>query len=383
MIDVKNIRVIALPLLIISLACAVYFPFRVPPTRAHPQTVEMLSYYECGENQLCYHLRVVCEDLEPREAEIRVNHLNDSRGVAIFVGGGYGRGYYGGAGESAETVKTMLLEGFETYEVRWLGDNGWGTNNSGRGFKALTCGFAELGRWIIADLAKNATVVGATGHSGGANQIAYGLAVHGLDEILDVAVLTGGPARTDLVALCLVNSTGVSRLVDYVMGWEENGEYCQRCEFLDWVERDLQSESIVSSLEGEVRNYNYTRTKVCFVNGEFDIYAENGRLFYDTIVCEKEWVEIAGVGHGVPGHPEGAARIREILLDGLTNADIPEFLPGGLVHTVLIASLILLNHYVFQSWFPWKLRCLYEYNRHPCRSDRCHIQGSSGVSSRV
>ena len=133
------------------------------------------------------------------------------------MGGGYGRNYYGGTGERAETVNAILLEGFETYEVRWLGDHGWGTNNSGRGFKALTCGFAELGRWIIADLAKNTTVVGATGHSGGANQIAYGLAVHGLDEILDVVVLTGGPARTDLVALCLVN-TGSSMYMPKMAG---------------------------------------------------------------------------------------------------------------------------------------------------------------------
>jgi hypothetical protein len=130
------------------------------------------------------------------------------------------------------------------------------------------------------------------------------------------------------------------------MGWQENGEYCQRCQFPEWVVEDLDAESIVSSVEDEMRDYGYPNTRVGFVNGEFDIYAENGRRFYDTITCEKSWVEIAGVGHGIPQDPEGAEAIRGMLLQGLDAlARIPEFPhePRMLEVVVGILALLLLQ----------------------------------------
>ena len=352
-------RMGALLLLSLCVTCIYYFPFSAPPTRASPLGVQLLSTSECGENLVCYHLKIDCEGLEPREAEIRANHVQDSRGAVIFLGGGWGRSWYGDGNEQmVQTIGTMQIEGYETYEVRWLGDNGWGTNNSGRGFKAISCGFAEVARWIVANMSSNPEVVGATGHSGGANQISYGLVCHGLDRIFDVVVLTGGPARTDLVALCLVNWTGVSHLIDYVMGWEENGDYCLRCEFLEWVVEDLEAESIVSPLEGEVRDYNYTNTRVGFVNGELDVMAENGRRFYDAITCEKTWVEISGVGHGVPNHPEGAEKIREMLLEGLeAGAIIPEFPRGQRMGVVTGILTVLLLFHAYKFYKPINSRC--------------------------
>ena len=45
----------------------------------------------------------------------------------------------------------------------------------------------------------------------------------------------------------------------------------------------------------------------------------NARLFYDTITSEKSWIELEGLGHGIPGNPLGALQIKDSLLEGLGN----------------------------------------------------------------
>jgi hypothetical protein len=139
-----------------------------------------------------------------------------------------------------------------------------------------------------------------------------------LENILDVVVLTGGPARSNLVDLCKIEGwSGVKGLVDYVMGWQNNGNYCQNGQFPDWVVHELQTESIVSPLTNETRDYHYPNTRVVFVEGELDVFTNNGRIFYDAISSEKNWVVLTGVGHGVPHNYDGATKIQEMLLDGL------------------------------------------------------------------
>ena len=284
---------------------------------ADSSSVQLITQKETDENQIIYHVMVDCEELEPREANIRAYHNLDSNGTVIFVSGGWGKGWYGYSGEAAQTVYSMRENGYETFEIRWLGEQGWGSNNSGKGFKRLSCGFSELVQWIVTNIANNPQIVGVTGHSGGSNEISYGLALHNLESIFDVVVLTGGPARSNLVDLCKVNSSGVNAIIDYVMGWQDDVEYCQSCQFPEWVTNALYSESIVSPLADEDRDFNYSSIKLVFVEGELDIYAPAGKYFYDIVLCEKSWIELTGVGHGIPSNPDGAQLIRMTLLDGL------------------------------------------------------------------
>jgi len=291
-------------------------------TTPEVESVQLISQTDCGDNQNCYHVKVECADLAPREAEIRASHNPDSNGTVVFLSGGWGKGWYGDASEHhIGIINGMRDEGYETYEIKWLGEFGWGTDNFGQGFKKLSCGTSEIIRWIVTDIASNPDVVGATGHSGGANELAYGLALHGLENVLDVVVLTGGPARSNLVDLCQIDAPMVKGLVDYVMGWQDNGDYCQAGGGPEWVVQALQAESIVSPLPGELRDYHYPNTRVGFVEGEFDVFAPLGQIFYDAITSEKSWVVLPGVGHGVPNDPGGAATILEMLLGGLEAGD--------------------------------------------------------------
>jgi len=178
------------------------------------------------------------------------------------------------------------------------------------------CGTAGIIDWIVSNIASNPEVVGATGSSGGANELAYALNVHNLEDILDVVVLTGGPGRVDLAALCQTDLP-VKTIVDYIMGWHDDGDYCTNSSELAWVVQALKSESVITLLTDESRDYHYPNTTVVFIEGEVDVYAPQGRLFYDVITTEKSWLVLPGVGHGVSSDPDGAVLIQETLLKDL------------------------------------------------------------------
>ena len=267
-------------------------------------------------------MQVDCDGLATREAEIRAAHNLDSLGTVVLISGGWGTSWYGDGGEQhMSIVNAMQNEGYETYEIKWLGEQGWGTNNYGQGFKKITCGTAGIINWIASDIASNADVMAATGHSGGANELAYGLSVHDLESILDVVVATGGPGRVDLTVVCQWNVPSVKGIVDYVMGWQGDGDYCLNSNEMEWVAQALQSESIVTPLIDESRDYHYPNTAVVFIEGEIDVFAPQGQLFYDAITSGKSWIVLPGVGHGVPNDPDGALLIQETLLEYLEAID--------------------------------------------------------------
>ena len=67
----------------------------------------------------------------------------------------------------------------------------------------------------------------------------------------------------------------------------------------------------------ESRDYHYLNTTVVFIEDEVDIFAPQGQMLYNAITSEKSWVELPGVGHGIPSNPDGAVLIQETLLEGL------------------------------------------------------------------
>lgn len=216
----------------------------------------------------------------------------------------------------------MRVEGYETYDIKWAGEIGWQTDKFGQGIKKVMCAYAELVRWISINLADNPKVMGAIGNSGGSMHIGYGLALYGLEDILDIVVLTGGPPSADAVHMCYRGNRDAALWADSTMGWRDNGDYCERGVGPEWTNTALQAKSIVSALPGDLRDYHYPSTKVAFVEGELDVAnTGRGRKYYDEITSEKSWVVLPSVPHGVQYNPIGAATIQETLLDGLRLAE--------------------------------------------------------------
>ncbi|MCH7523861.1 MAG: hypothetical protein IIC74_02340 [Bacteroidetes bacterium] len=282
-------------------------------------TVNLLFSSNCG-NFKCYDIEVFCNDLDVREARIRVNENNNSKGTIIFTTGSFGSSFYGaqstGKTSSAELISELANKGYETYELKWNSKFGWAENNAGEGFKKIMCAYNEAFRFIQSELADNKEVMCATGNSGGSMQIGYGLALYNLEEELDYAVLSGGPPTADAVDVCF-NTTvgGPLGLMDYVSGWVDNGDYCRKGIQNSETTESLARGSIVSSLAGEIRDYSYPNTIVSFIEGQFD--PENtrrGRVYFDAIETEKTWKIVPGISHAVHKTEDGAQAIKEGML---------------------------------------------------------------------
>jgi hypothetical protein len=286
-----------------------------PPTTA--PAVQLISQEDCGQNQVCYTVTVDDNNIPTREAEIRVTHISGANGFVVFAGGGWGKTWFGdGSDAGVQIMASMHDNGYETYEIEWTGEQGWGDGCIGQGFMETTRAFSLVIKWISDELADNPEFSGVVGISAGSVLVGYGLTVHGLEDIVDIAILTAGPMHSDLEDTCYVYGKGMRAIIiDYLMGWIDNGDCCQVGEGSEWTHEALRAESIVSEVPGEVRDYDYPTTKVVFVEGENDEAAINlAIIFHDVITTEKEWIVIPDVGHGVLGSPDAVNIIIQRLL---------------------------------------------------------------------
>ncbi len=144
------------------------------------------------------------------------------KGHITFAIGGTGDGFYelasvdddphdthpcpqaGLCDDGGDTIAELVRRGYDTYQINHVqvGGNPPGRFYGARGlsWEKLACTYALVIEWIDAQRMPGEAVC-STGNSGGSFEIAYGLAYHGLDTILDAAVLTGGPiTRWDLHA---------------------------------------------------------------------------------------------------------------------------------------------------------------------------------------
>ncbi|HAX69163.1 MAG TPA: hypothetical protein PK152_04990 [Anaerolineales bacterium] len=281
----------------------------------------------CGRGR-CYTLEVVCAGLPARTAQVRHIQALEPRGTIFFTTGSEGNLFYAEMGGIAlETVKTVTQAGFETFEIAWQGRDGWMAGAEGAGYTNALCGYAAVVRFVLENLAAQSEYVLAQGNSGGGMQIAYGLAVYGLEDVLDVAILSGGPPVSRLDVACFGTDDealkpavwpptvqGLER-TDWLMGWQGNGDYCSSHAAPQEIIAQAQADSLVPP-DGARRDYGYPNTRVYFVNSEADKTAadEQGRLYFIAILSEKFWLEISGREHEISMTEDGAALIRQILL---------------------------------------------------------------------
>ena len=303
----------------------------VQPSPVEVQGVRLISSEPCPLwRAQCHTLAIFCEGLPERRALVREFQADDPKGAVVFAEGGTGtRSTIASSPFATETARTVIQEGFQVFDVIWLGTNGWATDVRQGGFKKAVCGYAKVVEWISANRAADHGVMCAQGNSGGSFQIGYGLAVYDLEELLDMAIVSGGPPVSRMDVACFgtedpalksaVWPEGTRRwagpLTDGLMGWTDNGDYCRKGSGPEDTLQQLQDMSLVSPTEP--RDYQYPRTKVNFINYKTDPQNANhqGRLYYEQIESGKSWYELPGVGHGVHARPEGAAKIRELFLN--------------------------------------------------------------------
>lgn len=289
---------------------------------AAEEGVRVRSSRPCGD-AVCHRLEVRCGGIPAREVRVREHAVAEPVGAVVFATGVYGVQLYGDEPERRATLEAARAAGLETFEVEW-GERrmGWGAHADGAGFTGALCGYAAVVRWLHAERADRPELLCAQGNSGGSLQIAYGLSVYGLEELLDLAVLSGGPPITRIDRYCFETKMAPHRrkeayglgMVDHLLGWRGRGDHCRRGEASEEVVAAALADSLVSPTRE--RDFDFPGTRVVFVESERDKSTREARDYHRAITSAKEWRELPGSAHGVDRTAGTAEEVRRAVVDG-------------------------------------------------------------------
>ncbi len=270
-------------------------------------------------------LEVFSTDLNiTRRVEVRVIRPSVSaKGALVLSTGGFGTNFYGIGLETNTTLNSAVALGLETYEVKWLGSEGWGTGVAGVGYPVAVRAYTSILRFLKQNEITNTQRIIAHGGSGGSFQIAYALARFNAEAEIHDAILIAGPPTSDLRQAIFGDKTlksywpdgiGGFRTTDYIHGWDQQGKYCQNRSQPPpaFVLEALDKSSILSKVIPPDLQYS---TNVIFVNTNDITNADGqGRLYFEAITSRKQWHYLSNeTSHDVAGIPAGAMKIRELL----------------------------------------------------------------------
>lgn len=247
----------------------------------------------------------------------------EARGLVALTIGGLGTERQG---INLSFIQGLAGDGFEAVVMSWV--DPWLKSAPGEeaGPARLACRTATAIRWIhdnlYQELGAPSGAVGEcgfclTGNSGGASQIGYALSFYGLGEIVDAAVLSGGPPHAALDEGCL-GETGLgydarsAGIIDLSYGFVDGGGPCARGDqgFADrWNDDSLDN--------GGVYRLPDTRVVFVFVGGDASGGPPHGRFYLDelreanTPMLTEE--TIPGSEHTIQAIPEGRAALEAAL----------------------------------------------------------------------
>jgi hypothetical protein len=311
----------------------------------------MTSGISCGDkggvSGACTGLNISCPNvtpLQPYDVTAKVTTPSGtSVGTIIFMTGGGGNSFYDAEfSQGSAVISTVVAAGFTAVQLKF--DNkvaGWATGPAadGNGTISLACLPATAIQWVDDDELTLGTPLCATGNSGGADALAYGLAQYGLGSILSMIEPTSGPelARLDegcspnpapmACATCgpgmLALGIGLSNSETFVdpayTGAVNNppvsADVCS--ENILGVQNNstlLEKDSILSNVYKPVLNYT---TDVHIVFGGTDTTGGDipESLLWATVITSKSTIVcLPGVGHALPNFTAGATQIENDLI---------------------------------------------------------------------
>ncbi len=252
-------------------------------------------------------LAVACPGILDASATLRrlgpVDGVEHS-GTMILATGGPGTSFlsHNGGPEDLEHLGRMIdnyrAEGLTTVEVAWDPPGVW---EGPQGSRTLGCRFATVARWIYDEIHSpdGGGFFAAQGNSGGATQISFALAYYGLDEVLDLALLGGGPPPCPVSVGGVINSA-------------EQDECVGRPEH--------PNEPFLAS--GNPR-LHYSRTAVRFFLGDAEphqVAITMANAYHDAITSDKAIERaVPGTGHGVFRTDAGRAMLLDVVRSALAS----------------------------------------------------------------
>ena len=229
----------------ILLALALLAVFAAMTQSAHAQTADpinggitLVGSTTCPKggvpNSSCYNLTVQCSGIDgsgvgPLALSLKVTNPASNKGAILFISPGGGNGYYDQSFAYGDVIVNSAIQaGYTTVQPSFSQTNGWLTGPAPNGPRALSCRYAALAQWVFSGTSplihQTGTAMCATGISGGASAVVYGLAHFGMgtgsSRIFDFVEVTSGPTfgRLDHGCTCdqppFQTSTGQGLLSD-------------------------------------------------------------------------------------------------------------------------------------------------------------------------
>ncbi|OYZ13323.1 MAG: hypothetical protein B7Y39_18095 [Bdellovibrio sp. 28-41-41] len=282
-------------------------------------------------NTSCIVYTVSGPELNPIDVNIRITQpaMNvPLKGTVVFGTGGSGTGFIDSGASMRTYISQLAGSGYLVIQRAWLST--W--TKSDVGMAKAASRYSTLLKYLHTNYFTSGAFC-AGGNSAGGSEISYALARYGLGNILDFAIVSGGPpmGRLDLGCLGGDGWTGVcsnvvprenfvySQALDCNVG-EANftlidGAYGQTraCSLKVESQRTLLYED---SLASTLSNFNYPNTKIHFIYGQedFTFAAPSGHTYSLQVTSEKEFSYLAGVTHGVPESSTGALAYHDSII---------------------------------------------------------------------
>jgi hypothetical protein len=280
----------------------------------------------CPAGQRCtLEVEVSCPDLEQaaRTQLLVFSPGADARGTVVILLGGRG-GELNGV--TRPFMQTLVQDGLQVVVVSW--EDAWLTAGSGEevGPVGLGCRPATTIAWVHDNLYREigepeAGLGGCgfclTGNSGGASQIGYALSFYGLNDMVDAAVLSGGPPHAAIDKGCLgepnyAYDVPSSRIIDESWGFIGGGGPCEL------HDRSYLERWRAGSLE-HGGDYEFRRTRVAFVfvEGDPTVGPAHGMDYLAQLQEASPFVShrtIGGDNHTIQLLPQGRAALEDALL---------------------------------------------------------------------
>ncbi|MFN2458500.1 MAG: hypothetical protein ABR502_09890 [Chitinophagaceae bacterium] len=251
------------------------------------------------------------------------------RGVIMFFTGGGGDEWWTRGSATFQMADELRSLGFSIVQVRW--NINWLISSPGNdaGTAHLAARPATVIKYVYdkfyvpLGIPKQTGKAGfcITGNSGGSTQVSYALSHYGLENIIDVAIPTGGPPHSVLSKSCM-NRPGeeaywfaadTRNFIDQGFGFFDGNGPAARSD-ASFVSRWL-AESVATGGS----DYNHPGTRIHFLLGQTDtpmqVIATDyfNRLNTDGTPF-LTWEIVSNTGHAIHGSQEGRAALKAAIL---------------------------------------------------------------------
>jgi len=255
-----------------------------------------------------------------------------ARGLVMFFTGGGGDEWWsrGPSSEQHQMAEELRTLGFTIVQLRWKIN--WLISSPGNdaGTAHLGCRPATVIKYVYDNfylplgITKQTGKAGfcITGNSGGATQVSYSLSHYGLENMIDVAIPTGGPPHSVLSKSCMNRpneqaywfSLDTRKFIDQGFGFfDGNGPAARN-------DSSFVSRWLAESVTTGGSDYNHPTTRIHFLIGQTDLNMQPlSRDYFDKLKNAGtpflSYDIVPNTGHGVQGTPEGRAAIKAAILN--------------------------------------------------------------------